>query len=421
MMQRHYLCIDLKSFYASVECVQRGLDPMTAKLVVADPDRSKNTICLAVSPALKALGVKNRCRLGDIPEGLRFITAKPRMKLYIDYSAEVYGVYLKFFSKDDIHVYSVDEAFMDVTNYRDLYGLPPRELAKAVMEEIRRTTGLRATCGIGTNLYLTKIALDMLAKHAPDFIGELDEETYRAVLWSHRPLTDFWRIGTGTAARLGRMGIFTMEDVAKTEEDVLYGMFGKDAELLIDHAWGRESATIADIKAYQSKTKSLSSGQVLMRDYDFDEGLLVVKEMTELLCLEMTEQSLVTHSLSLYIGYSGKEAVSAAKGSVSLAADTNLTNLLVPAAANLYLRIGDRRCKVRRVNICFNDVAPEENIQMTLFDNVRQNAHNRAIQHTVLDIKDRYGRNAILKGMNLTGAATTPERNRQIGGHRSGE
>ena len=421
MMQRHYLCIDLKSFYASVECVRRGLDPMTAKLVVADPDRSKNTICLAVSPALKALGVKNRCRLRDIPEGLRFITAKPRMKLYIDYSAEVYGVYLKYFSKDDIHVYSVDEAFMDVTNYRDLYGLSPRELAKAVMDEIRRATGLRAACGIGTNLYLTKIALDMLARHAPDFIGELDEETYREQLWRHRPLTDFWRIGTGTAARLGRMGIFTMEDIAKTEEDVLYGMFGKDAELLIDHAWGRESATIADVKAYQSKTKSLSSGQVLMRDYDWEEGLVIVKEMTELLCLDMTEKGLVTHSVSLYLGYSAGDGVSAAKGSVSLAADTNLSNLIVPAAAGLYLRITDRRCHLRRVNVCFNDVAPEQNIQMTLFDDAAKNAKNREIQKTVLRIKDRYGRNAVFKGMDLSGAATTLERKRQIGGHRSGE
>ena len=420
-MQRQYLCIDLKSFYASVECVQRGLDPMTAKLVVADPDRSKNTICLAVSPALKALGVKNRCRLGDIPEGMRYITARPQMKLYIDRSADIYGVYLRYFSKDDIHVYSVDEAFMDVTNYLALYGKTPRQLAETILEDIQKTTGLRATCGIGTNLYLTKIALDLTAKHSPSFIGELDEETYRATLWDHKPLSDFWRVGAGISARLAKVGLFTMRDVANADEDLLYRMFGKDAELLIDHAWGRESATIADIKAYQSKTHSLSSGQVLMRDYDCEEGLLIVKEMTELLCLDLTEKGLVTHSVSLYLGYSGKDEVASAKGSTALAADTNLGNLLVPAAAGLYLRITDRRCKLRRVCVCFNDVAPEENIQMTLFDNERENMNNREIQRTVLDIKNRYGKNAIFKGMDLSKAAMTLERNRQIGGHRSGE
>ena len=421
-MQRQYLCIDLKSFYASVECVQRGLDPMTAKLVVADPDRSKNTICLAVSPALKALGVKNRCRIRDIPEGMKFITARPQMKRYIDCSAEIYGIYLKYFSKDDIHVYSVDEAFMDVTNYLTLYGMTARELAVTVMEDIRRSMGgLRATCGIGTNLYLTKIALDITAKHSPEFIGELNEETYRETLWDHRPLTDFWRIGPGISARLARGGMFTMRDIAKADENVLYHMFGKDAELLIDHAWGREPATIADIKAYQSKKHSLSSGQVLMRDYSYEEGTVIVKEMTELLCLDLTEKGLVTHSLSLYIGYSGRDDVTAAKGSVSLAADTNLSNILIPAAAKLYDRISDRRCKLRRVIVCFGDVAPENNIQMTLFDNVKENAHNREIQKTVLRIKNRYGKNAIFKGMDLSEAAMTLERNKQIGGHRSGE
>ena len=420
-MQRQYLCIDLKSFFASVECVQRGLDPMTAKLVVADPERSKNTICLAVSPALKALGVKNRCRIGDIPEGMRYIVARPRMKLYIDSSAKIYGVYLKYFSKDDIHVYSVDEAFMDVTNYLALYGKTARELAETVLEDIRQTTGLRAACGIGTNLYLTKIALDITAKHSPSFIGELDEETYRETLWDHKPLSDFWRIGSGISGRLAKAGIFTMRDIAQADENMIYRIFGKDAELLIDHAWGRESATIADIKAYQSKTHSLSSGQVLMRDYDCEEGLLIVKEMTEILCLDLTEKGLVTHSVSLYLGYSAKEEVSSAKGSVTLAADTNLSNLLVPAAAGLYQRITDRRCKLRRVIICFNDVAPDDNIQMTLFDNARENANNREIQRTVLDIKKRYGKNAIFKGMDLEKAAITLERNRQIGGHKSGE
>ena len=260
--ENRYICIDLKSFYASVECVERGLDPMTTNLVVADPERSDKTICLAVSPSMKKLGVKNRCRVFEIPDGIDYIMAQPRMQKYIDYAAEIYGIYLKWFSKDDIHVYSIDEAFIDVTHYLHVYGCTPRELAVKIMNEISSKIGVRATCGIGTNLYLTKIALDITAKHAEDFIGELDEEKYRETLWDHRPLTDFWRIGEGTARRLEKIGVHTMGELAAAagrDENLLYKMFGVDAELLIDHAWGREPVTMADIASASAVDPPLSS------------------------------------------------------------------------------------------------------------------------------------------------------------------
>ena len=285
MSEKAYLCIDLKSFYASVECVERGLDPMTTRLVVADPTRTDKTICLAVSPALKALGVKNRCRVFEIPKTIDYIMAPPRLQKYIDYSAEIYGIYLKYISKDDIYVYSIDECFMDITKYLKLYNKTPRKMAMFLMDEITREVGVRATAGIGTNLYLAKVALDITAKHAPDFIGELDEMSYRTKLWDHKPITDFWRIGPGTARRLAKYGIYTMGDITLADEDLLYKVFGIDAELLIDHAWGYEPTEIKHIKAHKPKTNSLSRGQVLMRDYKFDEGRLIVKEMMELLAL----------------------------------------------------------------------------------------------------------------------------------------
>ncbi|MBQ2503308.1 MAG: DNA repair protein, partial [Lachnospiraceae bacterium] len=268
MKKRTYLCIDLKSFYASVECAERGLDPMTTRLVVADPTRTDKTICLAISPAMKALGIHNRCRVFEIPKGIDYIMAPPRMQKYLDYSAEIYGIYLKYISKQDIYVYSVDEAFMDVTEYLKLYGMTAKELGQRIMQDIYDTVHVRATCGIGSNLYLTKIALDITAKHAADFIGELDEESYCKTLWDHKPLTDFWRIGGGIARRLAPYGIYTMGDIARADEDLLYRLFGIDAELLIDHAWGREPVTIADIKNYHTRTKSITSGQVLMCDYN---------------------------------------------------------------------------------------------------------------------------------------------------------
>ncbi len=416
-----YLCIDLKSFYASVECVERGLDPMQARLVVADPERGEKTICLAVSPALKALGVPNRCRVFEIPPGLDYIMAPPRMQLYINYAAEIYGVYLRYIAKEDIHVYSVDEAFLDVTPYLHTYGVSPRQMAKKLMNDVLAQTGVRATCGMGSNLYLAKVALDILAKHAPDFIGCLDEESYRAQLWEHQPLTDFWRIGRGTAQRLARYGINTMRQVAQADEELLYKQFGIDAELLIDHAWGRESVTIADIKAYQPKTNCLASGQVLMRDYNFAEARLIVKEMVDVLCLDLVDKELVTSSISMYIGYSNSLHLPAVKGSASLPVAASSSAVLVPAAVGLFEQIVDQTKPVRRINIGFNNLLPEGSRQLTLFDNLDVVLQrDRQVQRTVLHLKQKYGRNTILKGMNFAPGATGRERNQQIGGHKSG-
>lgn len=420
MNQPMFLCIDLKSFYASVECVERGLDPMTTNLVVADPDRSKNTICLAITPAMKKLGIKNRCRVKEIPDNVEYITAPPRMQFYIDYAAEIYGIYLKYISKDDIHVYSIDEAFLDVTNYLSLYNLTAKELGEKIMQDVYDKTGVRATCGIGTNLYLTKIALDITAKHSPDFIGYLDEELFIKQLWDHKPLTDFWRIGPGTQARLEKYYIYTMRDIAQADENLLYRIFGIDAELLIDHAWGREICTMADIKAYRSNAKSLNSGQVLMRDYNFEEGKLIVKEMIDLLSLDLVSQNLVTKSVSLYIGYSRSNEMPPAKGSVSLETPVNSDKVLRDELVKLYDRIVDRRSPIRRVNISCNNVAKEEYVQFSFFDDVEALEKERKIQSVVVELKKKYGKDAVLKGMNFSDAATTIERNHQIGGHKSG-
>ena len=419
---RQYLCIDLKSFYASVECVERGLDPMTTNLVVADPERSDKTICLAVSPSLKALGVRNRCRVFEIPRGIQYIMAPPRMQKYIDYAAEIYAVYLTYVSPEDIHVYSIDEAFLDVTQYLTLYQTDAKGLAKRIMEDVATKVGVRATCGVGTNLYLAKIALDITAKHASDFIGILDEESYCRTMWDHRPLTDFWRIGPGTARRLEEHGLYTMGAVAHASEDTLYRIFGVDAELLIDHAWGREPTTIADIRSYHSKTNCLTSGQVLMRDYAFEEGELIVREMMDQLCLEMVDKEVTTSSLTLHVGYSNQLHIDSARGSASLADSTNADTLLLPAIVTLYRRIVNPRLPIRRINITCNRVISDTGTyQYSLFDDPAALERSRTLQHTVLELKKKYGKNAILKGMSLEDAATARDRNRQIGGHKSGE
>ena len=281
-MQKYYLCIDLKTFYASVECVERGLDPFNTNLVVADTSRGKGTICLAVSPRMKMLGVKNRCRLYEIPPNIKYIAAIPKMNKYIEYSANIYAIYLKYFAKEDIHIYSVDEGFMDVTNYLKMYQMNPIELAKTIIKDIYKTYGITATAGIGTNMYLAKIALDITAKHSITNIGYLDEEKYKKELWHHKPLSDFWQIGKGIERRLNRMRIFDMYDVAHTDPKKLYKEFGINAEYLIDHSWGKESCTIADIKAYKPKSNSISNSQVLFEDYSFIKARLVLKEMVEL-------------------------------------------------------------------------------------------------------------------------------------------
>lgn len=417
---RTYLCIDLKSFYASVECVERGLDPMKTRLVVADPERTSKTICLAVSPAMKALGIPGRCRVFEIPENVEYIMAPPRMQLYIDYSAEIYSIYLKYISKDDIHVYSIDEVFMDVTDYLEMYHMSGQELGIQIMEDILKTTGITASCGIGTNLYLAKIAMDILAKHKKEHIAVLDEESYRKVLWRYRPMTDFWRIGRGIAGRLERAGMLTMEDVAMADPALLYRMFGVDAELLIDHAWGRETTTIHDIKNYKPKNHSVSSGQVLSRDYSYEEGRLIVKEMVDLLCLELVDKGLVTDSITLHVGYSNRLERKPAHGTVSMTVTTSSAEQIRHYTLGLYERIMDPYAPIRRVTLTYNHVVDEIYRQYDLFTDPDVLDREYRMQKAMLDIKDKYGKNAILKGMNLQEGGTTRERNGQIGGHKSG-
>lgn len=415
-----YLCIDLKSFYASVECVERGWDPLTARLVVADPERSEKTICLAVSPALKQMGVPNRCRVFQIPKEIPYKMAPPRMQLYIDYAAEIYGVYLKYIAKEDIQVYSIDEAFLDVTDYLHLYQMTAVELGRTIMQDILDTTKIPAACGVGTNLYLAKVALDIMAKHETDRIAYLDEARYREKLWKHKPLTDFWRVGRGTVERLSNMGICTMKEIAHARESLLYKAFGIDAELLIDYAWGREPVTIADIKAYRPKNTSFSSGQVLPRDYEYEEGVLVVKEMADLLCLDLVDQGLVTSHISLVIGYSNQKGFEPAKGSTTLRSATSSNRRLLSYVEQLYRRIVRPGAYIRRITLTYTGVMAEDYQQFDLFSDPEETEKDVKAQRAAISIKQRYGRNAILKGMNLEESATTIERNGQIGGHKSG-
>lgn len=421
MAGRTYMCIDLKSFYASVECVELGKDPMTTNLVVADRERSEKTICLAISPSMKKLGIKNRCRLFEIPKNVKYICAPPRMKKYIEYSAEVYGIYLKYIAKEDMHVYSIDEAFMDVTDYLPLYKITARELAERMMADVKQELGITATAGIGTNLYLAKVALDITAKHVSDNIGYLDEKMFQETLWRHQPLTDFWRIGNGTVRRLNSVGIVNMEDIAHADEDLLYKLFGVDAELLIDHAWGKECVTMADIKNYKPHNSSISSGQVLSRDYNYEECLLIVKEMTDAICLELAEQRLVTDSLSLMLGYSNALQLPHASGSVTMPTASNSYRVILPYVLDLYRRIVEEDKGIRRLSLSCNRIAEEGYVQYDLFTDPVETERDRKITKAALEIKKRYGKNALVRGMDLQEAATNMERNRQIGGHKSGE
>lgn len=420
-----YFVIDLKSFFASVECVERGLDPMTTDLIVADMERTDRTICLAVSPSLKAKGVKNRCRVFEIPKNLDYIVAVPRMQKYVEYAAEIYGVYLDYISPDDMHVYSIDEVFIDATPYLRRMGFTPREFAKFLMEEVASRIGVRATCGIGTNMYLAKIALDITAKSSGDFIGYLDRETYINTLWDHRPLTDFWRIGPGTARKLARIGIDTMGGIARADTELLYRMFGVDAELLIDHAWGIEPTRICDIKNYTSKSRSLSSGQVLMRDYSFDEALIVMKEMTDGMCLNLTNKKLLAKSFTIAVGYSNQYALPMARGMAHLRVPSNLARDAIPSVVSTFREVVDPSIPIRRMFINANDVRPDSSgHQLSLFElgddgaDSGESDKNRRIQETVNEIKSRFGKNAMLKGIDFEDAATARDRNNQIGGHR---
>ena len=420
--QKSFICIDLKSFYASVECVERGLDPFKANLVVADPTRSQSTICLAITPAMKKLGVKNRCRIHEIPAGIEYITAMPRMQLYIDYSARIYSIYLRYISKEDIHVYSIDECFMDVTNYLSLYHMTEKEMAVELMDAVMKETGITATAGIGTNLYLAKVAMDIVAKHVDDHIGILNEISYRQQLWDYSPLSDFWRIGSRTERKLAGYGIHTMGDIAYTSvtsEDWLYKMFGIDAELLIDHAWGLESCDIHDIKNYHTEEHSLSNGQVLMRNYSFEEAAVVVREMTDVLVLDLVSKGLITGSVTLWIAYDHRYERPSSHGTVRLTSLTNSSITIMDEVDKLYQKITDRHTGIRRIEICANRVMPEGYLQYDLFTDPAAVEKEKNLQQAILDVKKRYGKNAIMRGANLLDCSTYRERNNQIGGHRA--
>ena len=435
-----YMAIDLKSFYASVECVERGLDPLTTNLVVADPSRTEKTICLAVSPSLKKYGLSGRSRLFEVRQALErvkkqtgktvpYITAPPRMALYMQYSGRIYAVYLKYVSAEDIHVYSIDECFLDVSRYLSLYQMGARQLARTMIKDVLHTTGITATAGIGPNLYLCKIAMDIMAKHAPADadgvrIGELDEMSYRYLLWDHRPLTDFWRIGQGTAGALEKRRIFTMGDLARaslTQEEWLYRTFGIDAELLIDHAWGLEPCTMADIKRYRPGSNSLGSGQVLQQPYPCAKARIIVLEMTDELILKLTEREAATDSITLHIGYehSGRSNPQPSHGTANLGTPTASSQKIRQAVLALYDQIIDPELSIRRITITANRVVPDSYQQYDLFSDPGQLEKEKNLQRITLEIKKKYGKNAIFKGTSLQDGATARERNRQIGGHRA--
>ncbi|MBR0385588.1 MAG: DNA repair protein, partial [Erysipelotrichaceae bacterium] len=415
-----YLCIDLKSFYASVECVELGLDPMTTDLVVADPARGKGTICLAVSPSLKAKGVKNRCRIYEIPEGMTYFTAPPRMQLYIDYSAHIHDIFLKYVSPSDMHVYSIDESFLDVTPYLHLYEMDARQLAGTIMKDIYDSMGLVSTCGIGTNLFLSKIALDIISKKAPDRIGYLNEELYRQKLWDHQPLTDFWMIGPGKQRRLQeKYGLYTMRDVAHFDEDVLYREFGIDAELLIDHAWGREPVRMSDIKNYHTKGHSLSNGQVLFRNYTAAETETVLKEMVQQCVLDLVRRHLVTDNVSIWVGYDHKVWSGFDGKSSSLGLSTANEGILIQAALRLFRACVKQNVPIRMIGVCFGNVIDESHEAYNLFTDYGEMDKDRRLQQTLLEIRKRFGDNSVIRLLSLLPEATGTERNNQIGGHQA--
>lgn len=507
MQEKTYIAIDLKSFYASVECRERGLDPLTTNLVVADASRTEKTICLAVSPSLKAYGISGRARLFEVVQKVKevnrqrkrmlrgkgfegtsynanelstnpslelsYIAAPPRMAHYIEYSTRIYKVYLKYIAPEDIHVYSIDEVIMDVTGYLDTYGLTAHQLAQKMIKDVLETTGITATAGIGTNMYLSKIAMDIVAKHIPPDedgvrIAELNELTYRRLLWDHRPLTDFWRVGKGYAKKLEAHGLYTMGDIARCSlgkddefynEDLLYRLFGVNAELLIDHAWGWEPCTIQDVKSYKPANNSIVSGQVLQNPYTAEQTRLVVKEMADMLALDLVDKRLVTNQLVLTIGYDienltdqnrknaykgeitidgyGRKVPKHAHGTIHLDKQTASSMLLCDAALRLYDRIINPQLLVRRISLTANKVvselAAEESPafeQLSLFVDYEEEEKKRQeekemldkekkMQQAMLDIKKKFGKNAILKGMNLQEGATAKDRNGRIGGHKA--
>lgn len=413
---RTYFCIDMKSFFASVECAERGLNPFTTNLVVADETRGTGALCLAVSPKMKSLGVKNRCRMFEIPKGIEYIVAKPRMKKYIEYAADIYELYLRHIDKDDIHVYSIDESFIDATDYLKIYHLTAKQFASRLMDEIAETKGIPATAGIGTNLYLAKIALDITAKKCPDRIGYLNEQTFRETLWTHRPITDFWGIAKGIANRLAKKGICDMQTITKCPEEILYKEFGVNAELLIDHAWGRESCTMEDIKNYKSKSRSVSNSQILFKDYSYDQAKIVIEEMIRAGCYEMMRRKVITNKVSISVGYS-KEVHAPTGGRMKMRETTNLPKIIVPYAMQLYEKTTAKNMPIRRLGIGFENVCDEGCEGYDLFTNWEEVKREKRLARTTLELQNKFGKNAIIMASDLQEGATLIERNKLIGGH----
>ena len=414
-MNKVYLCIDLKTFYASVECVERGLDPFKTDLIVADPSRCTGAICLAISPKMKQRGIKNRCRVYEIPKNIKPIVAKPRMKKYIEYSLNIYSIYLKYISSEDIHVYSIDEAFLDVTDYLKVYKKTPEELAKTIMEDIYRNTGITATAGIGTNLYLAKIALDIISKHSKTNIGYLDENLYKEKLWFHEPLTDFWQIGPGIERRLKKYNIHTMYDITKTNENILYKEFGINARYLIDHSYGIEPCTIKDIKSYKPKQTSLSNSQILYQDYDYKKAKIVLTEMIDTLLGRLVITNKITSHISVYIGYS-KDIIPALKFSINIKEGTDSYTKILRSVLEKYNSLIEEKTPIRRIGISFNKLEEKKYEQINLFREKKE-SNDYKIQTIMNDIKNRFGKNSILRAISLKDGATTIERNKLIGGH----
>ena len=419
MNEKVYMCIDLKSFYASAECAEMGLDPFKTNLVVADASRGKGAICLAITPAMKALGIKNRCRIYEIPEGVEYITAMPRMNMYMRVSAHIYGIYLKFISREDIHPYSVDEVFINAAPYLSMYGKTPKEFAVMLMEQIYKETGITATAGIGTNMFLAKVALDITAKHVPDNIGVLDEESFKRTIQKHRPITDIWGIGRGTARRLERYGVYDLEGVTKLPEQTLYRAFGINAEYLIDHAHGREPCTIADIQSYESRSRSLSNSQILFEDYDYPDALLIMKEMADGLVTELVGNGLYTNSVSLSVGYADR-SLRHTGGSKHLNDYTDSYRTIAAALEELYHKHTLVGYGIRQIGISFGGLTYECFKNLSFFEDTEKEQREHDVVRAVAEVKNRFGKNAVLRGMSLQEKATARTRNKLVGGHNGG-
>lgn len=420
MNERTYFCIDMKSFYASAECAERGLDPMTTNLVVADEARGRGAICLAVSAAMKAKGVRNRCRLFEIPKDMDYIIAKPRMKKYIEYAADIYEIYLDYLSPNDIHVYSIDESFLDVTAYLKIYRTDAKNFAKRLIREIFDKRRIPATAGIGTNMYLAKIALDITAKKSPDRIGFLNEELYKQTLWHHLPLTDFWQVSDGTVRRLRTRKLYTMYDVAHAPEEVIYELFGINAELLIDHSKGLEPCIMEDIKKYKGKSHSVSSSQILFENYTFEQAEIVVKEMILNGCQELLRRHVVTEHVGVFVGYADDKIAPTGKV-VRMTENTSAYSVIVEYALEAFRKSTHKNKLIRRLSVEFSDVVSEEMESYGLFTDVEKVEREKRTEETVLHIKDKFGKNAMLRGIDMLEKATARERNKLIGGHNGDE